>query len=164
MRKFGVSLGLLLVLSACGDPLAGVMRISDVDLAETDATAQALPSDEEIAREGFFGTDAAASSETPVEGAALSDTTRASSQAAEEAVGAEPAPQGGLFGLLRRAVPARKPATGAQSAPFRQMRLRTQNLPKPQPPRQKRRWSWQHCRQSQRNFLPAPNGADYFRG
>ncbi|GLQ25605.1 hypothetical protein [Sulfitobacter pacificus] len=112
MRKFGVSLGLLLVLSACGDPLAGVMRISDVDLAETDATAQALPSDEEIAREGFFGTDAAASSETPVEGAALSDTTRASSQAAEEAVGAEPAPQGGLFGLLRRAVPARKPATG----------------------------------------------------
>ena len=38
----------------CADPLADVPRISDVDLADTDPTANAVPSAEEIAREGFF--------------------------------------------------------------------------------------------------------------
>ncbi|TMM51557.1 hypothetical protein [Sulfitobacter sabulilitoris] len=41
-------------LTACGDPLAGVDRISDVDLAETDPVANAVPDAQEIAREGYF--------------------------------------------------------------------------------------------------------------
>ncbi|MBM1690658.1 hypothetical protein [Sulfitobacter geojensis] len=108
MHKIGVSLGFLLVLSACGDPLSGVMRISDVDLVENDPTAQALPSDAEVAREGFFGTQAA----NPVEGTESSDTTLAQTATGAAPVVSEPAPQGGLFGLLRRAVPAQRPVAG----------------------------------------------------
>ena len=93
MRKSGILVGLLLTLSACGDPLANMARISEVDLAENDATAQALPSEDEIAREGFFGTDAA-------QGA--TDTNFAPPQAAV----AQPGRRGGLLALLRRAVPA----------------------------------------------------------
>lgn len=108
MRKIGVSLGVLLVLSACGDPLNGVMRISDVDLVESDPTAQALPSDAEIAREGFFGTAAAA----PVNSAVPPDPTHAGSNTPAQPEASEPVAQGGVFGLLRRAIPRSKPATG----------------------------------------------------
>jgi hypothetical protein len=88
------------------------MRISDVDLVESDPTAQALPSEAEISREGFFGTDAA----RPAEGAVSSDATLGNASAdadvlAEPAV-TELAPTGGLFGLLRRVVPAQRPAAG----------------------------------------------------
>jgi len=38
----------LVALTACGDPLAGVERLSDVPLAETDAAPAALPSDDEV--------------------------------------------------------------------------------------------------------------------
>jgi hypothetical protein len=47
------------LLAACSDPLAGLDRISDVDLNENDPSAAALPSEDEIAREGYFGTSAA---------------------------------------------------------------------------------------------------------
>lgn len=51
-------LGVALTLSACGDPLAGVNRLSDVDVvAQTPAAA--LPDAEELSREGFIGTSAA---------------------------------------------------------------------------------------------------------
>lgn len=43
----------MIALAACGDPLARVERISDVELAE-EPVAQALPSEEELAREGGF--------------------------------------------------------------------------------------------------------------
>lgn len=111
MRKSAVTLGVLLILSACGDPLAGIMRISDVDIAESDPTAQALPSDDELAREGFFGTDPA----SPAEGEAQTDATLADTAASDAASVTEPAPKKGLFGLLRRVVPAQKAAiSGAE--------------------------------------------------
>lgn len=48
----------VLGLAACGDPLAGVDRLSDVDVAQADPAA-ALPNADEVAREGFLGTSAA---------------------------------------------------------------------------------------------------------
>ena len=54
MNRVFSGLCALLLLAACADPLADVPRISDVDLADTDPTANAVPSAEEIAREGFF--------------------------------------------------------------------------------------------------------------
>ncbi|AXI47814.1 hypothetical protein C1J03_18450 [Sulfitobacter sp. SK012] len=47
------------VLAGCSDPLAGVPRLSDVDVADTDPVVAALPDAAELEREGFFGTDAA---------------------------------------------------------------------------------------------------------
>ena len=52
---FGVVLG----LAACTDPLAGVDRLTDVDVVETSPAAAALPDAEEVAREGFLGTSSA---------------------------------------------------------------------------------------------------------
>lgn len=76
-------IGLCLGLAACSDPLAGVDRLAEVDVAD-DPVAAALPDAEEIAREGFFGTSAA-TGDVP-EGLA------------------EPQARGGLFrGLIRRA-------------------------------------------------------------
>ena len=51
-------IGVVLSLAACGDPLAGVDRLADVDVAAGDPVA-ALPDAEEIARDGFIGTSAA---------------------------------------------------------------------------------------------------------
>jgi len=50
--------GLILSLAACGDPVAGVARLADVDVADTNSAA-VLPDKEELAREGFIGTSAA---------------------------------------------------------------------------------------------------------
>lgn len=52
-------IGLVLGLAACTDPLAGVDRLADVDVAEGNAAAAALPAEDEVAREGFLGTSAA---------------------------------------------------------------------------------------------------------
>lgn len=52
-------LAILLMLGACGDPLAGVGRLTDVDVAEENTTAAALPDAAEVARDGFVGTQAA---------------------------------------------------------------------------------------------------------
>ncbi len=79
---------LLLCLAACSDPLAGVGRLGDVDVAD-DPVAAALPDAEEVAREGFFGTPAA-SGEVP---------------AAVAAAQPEP-PRGFLRGLINRAANA----------------------------------------------------------
>ncbi|WP_298860168.1 hypothetical protein [uncultured Sulfitobacter sp.] len=51
--------GLVLGLAACSDPLAGVDRLSEVDVVATDPAAAALPDAEEVARDGFLGTSAA---------------------------------------------------------------------------------------------------------
>ncbi|MFC6637060.1 hypothetical protein [Sulfitobacter sediminilitoris] len=84
-------------MAACGDPLGGIPRISDVELAPNDPVAQALPTDEEIAREGFFGTPAA-------QGQAV---VALDGDAAP--VASEPPRKGGFLGLLRRAVPRAQP-------------------------------------------------------
>jgi hypothetical protein len=52
-------LAVLLSLTACGDPLAGVGRLIDVDVAPENSAAAALPDAQEVAREGFLGTKAA---------------------------------------------------------------------------------------------------------
>lgn len=53
------AVALVLSLSACADPLAGVDRLGDVDIVETGAAQAALPDAQEVNREGFFGTSAA---------------------------------------------------------------------------------------------------------
>lgn len=58
MRVVSV-LSVAVLLGACGDPLADIGRLSDADIATTDPTAAVLPTNDEIAREGFFGTQAA---------------------------------------------------------------------------------------------------------
>lgn len=85
------AIGLIAGLAACSDPLAGVGRLGDVDIAAGDPAAAALPDAQEIAREGFLGTSAA-SGDVP-EG--LPDPVEAS------------AARGGFFGnLIRRAANA----------------------------------------------------------
>lgn len=83
----------LLGLSACGDPLSGVDRLSDVDVVQTDPSAAALPDAKEIAREGFFGTSAA-------QGDPSQQT------AAPEATSPEKRRGGFLGGLIQRAATA----------------------------------------------------------
>lgn len=85
MQKKIFIVSAMLLLSACGDPLAGIDRITDVELAEDNTAARVTPTDEEIAREGFFGTSAATGEDT------------APLQAAPE-----PRKRRGLLGLLRR--------------------------------------------------------------
>ncbi|UWR14575.1 hypothetical protein [Sulfitobacter sp. M368] len=98
-------MALLASVAACGDPLRNMDRLSDVDLAETEAVAQALPTEEEIAREGFLGT------------AAADPATNTAAQLQP----AEPAPEktGGFLGLLRRVVPNTEaaPKDAAATAP-----------------------------------------------
>lgn len=65
MRHLSV-IAVSLTLAACSDPLAGVGRLSEVDVAQED-TAAALPDAEEIARDGFLGTLAADGGVVPEE-------------------------------------------------------------------------------------------------
>ena len=97
MLRTGVMIFFCAALAACGDPLGGIPRISDVELAPNDPVAQALPTDEEIAREGFFGTPAA-------QGQAV-----AALDGDAAPVASEPPRKGGFLGLLRRAVPRAQP-------------------------------------------------------
>ncbi|MGB3245949.1 MAG: hypothetical protein WBB25_15560, partial [Sulfitobacter sp.] len=89
LRKMIVT-GSLALLGACGDPLGGLDRISDVDLSENDPAAAALPTDAEVAREGFFGTSAASG-----EAGAVAPAGEA----------APPSVRKGLLGLFGRAAP-----------------------------------------------------------
>jgi hypothetical protein len=84
MLKNGIILCALVALSACGDPLRDMPRLSDVDIAETDPVAQALPTEAEVARKGFFGTSATASADGVLTAPAAPQPRR-----------------GGLLGLLR---------------------------------------------------------------
>ena len=97
MRRSGFLFAMLLMLSACGDPLAGITRISEVELVIDNPVSQALPSEQEIAREGFFDTAAAEASTPPL---ALTPAP----------VTAPPPRRGGLLGLLRRTVPNTQPS------------------------------------------------------
>lgn len=56
--RFWVYTVVMVSLAACGDPLDGLDRLSDVNVAATDPAA-VVPDKEEIVREGFFGTSAA---------------------------------------------------------------------------------------------------------
>ena len=76
------------LLAACADPLAGLDRIDDVDLAQQEGSAAALPTEEEILREGYFGTPAATGE---VIGAEI------------EPLAKKPAQRGGLLGVFRPA-------------------------------------------------------------
>lgn len=90
--RFLPVVGLVFGLAACSDPLASLDRLADVDVAESDPAAAALPDADEVAREGFLGT-AAAEGEVP-----------AAAVAPDEPVAAE---KGGfLRGLINRAANA----------------------------------------------------------
>ncbi len=108
MHKTGVSIGLVLLLAACGDPLAGVTRISEVELSDTGPSAQALPTEQEIAREGFFGTDAAKPLDTEVP----TEPETLTADPAIDPVVTAPAPRRGVFASLRRALPIGRSAPG----------------------------------------------------
>lgn len=89
MVRFLSWVSVLALLSGCADPLSAFDRLGDVDIAEDAPTAAAaLPSEDEVAREGFFGTAAA----TP-------DVT---SQAAVETASQSVPARRGLVGLLTR--------------------------------------------------------------
>lgn len=102
MRHLSI-LAIALGLSACGDPLAGVGRLADVDVADTDPAAAALPDADELAREGFIGTSAA-------EGAVPPEAAPSKGEPAQQT--------GGFFStLFRRAADDDVAATtGAQPA------------------------------------------------
>ncbi len=102
MRVAGILTSIALLASACGDPLAGVPRISDVDLAETDPAASAVASEAEVAREGFFGTSAA-------EG-----TPAAASEAAAVPATEKPVRRRGLLSVFRSNRTAPAPAGAAE--------------------------------------------------
>lgn len=87
-------------LAACGDPLAGLDRLNEVDLPQQDASAAVLPTQEEVAREGFFGTPAATG------GAPAADVRPVVDKAA---------PRGGFFGRLLERAPARVDTSAAQA-------------------------------------------------
>lgn len=78
------------LVSACADPLRDMPRLSDVDLVESEPYAQALPTEAEIVREGFFGTAAAKAS---VDGLLSTPVAPAP-------------PRRGLLGALRNVLPA----------------------------------------------------------
>lgn len=122
--RFSYAFALLFVLSACGDPLAQVERISDVELVE-ETSAQALPSQEELDREGgFFSRILRRDTDQAEVEAAVSS--------AEQAVdsGANDASEGAETEVLIEAQPASEPTeiadlgTEAEVAP--QANLETQ--------------------------------------
>ena len=94
----------LLVLAGCADPLKDFDRISDVDIAE-DPAAAALPSDTEVAREGFFGTEAASGT---------GETTRIERGPINKA----PTTGGFLSALMRGAGGAKGSGADAQNVAF----------------------------------------------
>ncbi len=54
MLKSISAIAVCLVLAACGDPLSGIDRISDVDLADDQAAALAIPTEQEMRRTSLF--------------------------------------------------------------------------------------------------------------
>ncbi len=104
MIRTGIIFGVLFGLAACGDPLSGVDRISQVDLADSDPAAQALPTEAEVAREGFFGTDAARTE--PTAAAPLADR--------------QPSGRRGLGSLFGGIFPASGPSAGGATQPLSQ--------------------------------------------
>lgn len=125
MRKALTGLAITLALAGCGDPLDKVEHIADVELADDQPTAAALPSSEELAREGGFfaglfnGKETEALDQTaPPEAEATpedmsaedgSGDDLATAEAGAEPVDAaatalvEPEKRSGLFGLFRGA-------------------------------------------------------------
>lgn len=96
-------LSVVVCLGACGDPLAGIGTLGDVDVAPTDPAAAALPEAQEVAREGFFGT-AASEGAAPEEAALSADAAGAETAVSEDTAQAG---AGGFFrGLLKRAAEA----------------------------------------------------------
>ena len=126
----------LIGLSACGDPLARVDKLSDVPLGDVDPVRGALASPEELAREGgLFGglfqratpeqdpvTVATAEAETSLDQAAPDapeSTETAAAEGSEPRVETQDAPRsGGLLGLFRRSAsePTPEPALEAAAA------------------------------------------------
>ncbi len=97
LRRLPV-IAVFLILAACSDPLAGVARLSEVDIAPEDTAAAALPDSEEIARDAFLGTAA-------TEGVVVEDTSVALETGAEETAAA-----GGFWGGLIKRVAKLDPA------------------------------------------------------
>jgi hypothetical protein len=98
---------LMLLPAACGDPLAGVERVSETAPVSQDRAAAALPSAEELAREesvlsGLFRNDAPAPQPQAGEAAetAAADATSEAS--------AKPSARGGVLGWLRRSAAAQQ--------------------------------------------------------
>lgn len=85
MRVVSV-LSVVALLGACGDPLAGIGKLSEADIVATDPAAAALPTANEVAREGFFGT-AAATGEIPTSETVSNEIITGETSSSETAIG-----------------------------------------------------------------------------
>ncbi len=105
---------MLLALAACGDPLRGIERVSEGATLPAEPGNSALPSEEELAREGSIladllegaGTDATedtAQSSAPLPNANVSETGPVAAAQAKTAPVGQAAASGGLLGWLRGA-------------------------------------------------------------
>jgi len=98
MRKFWSVLALLGGLAACGNPLSQLDDLGDVDLSDAPATQPVLPSEAEVAREGYIGTQAAEPT-----GQSEAAAVQAAAQTTAAASPATAAPKrAGLRGILDR--------------------------------------------------------------
>lgn len=100
----------LLALPACGDPLAGLTRITEVDMAPGETTAQAFPSDEDAAGGNILLTDAAQT------GADGSEPPLAQERPPSAMAAPAPPRRGGFLGLFRRSGTAPAPEQGTEDA------------------------------------------------
>lgn len=102
-------LSVVAFLGACGDPLSGIAKLGDVDVAQTDPAAAVVPEADEVARDGFFGT-AATEGENAAAEAAIAAAPAAAPKTAKPEMG------GFLRGLIKRGVDANPEAVAAATA------------------------------------------------
>ncbi|MEM9579513.1 MAG: hypothetical protein AAF891_02420 [Pseudomonadota bacterium] len=131
LRNICIGLSTLVLLTACGDPLRNVDKLSSVELAEDAATASIAPAATETSGGGFLsrllGRDApvapASEADVAVQAAlaeegvlATPDTESGEATPAQAIAVAEQPKRRGLFGLLRGSQPAATDAAVASAA------------------------------------------------
>lgn len=106
MRHILLGLGAALLLSACGDPLRDVTRLSDVSATDASTAVAASPGEASATGGGLFGRLLNRQPDDPTNAAvdaALADANVDTGSAEPIILQTQPEPErGGLFGLFRR--------------------------------------------------------------